>query len=253
MGSPSSHRNAELTAFAPVARSERLADRVARALIDSIVSGRLSPGERLPPERELCEQFEVSRPVVREAIRSLIAKGLVVDSPRRGHVISALGRDTVTESLTLYLRGGSLDYGKLMEVRSVIEVENAGRAAERASAEHLRSLRAAADEMRTGMSAEDAALADVGFHRAIATATGNEFFELLADSIREVLITAQLPTLSKPTIIRGAIRHHDLILEQIVAGDPDGAREAMRAHLADAERGLRVVLRENPASARLDR
>ena len=74
----------------------------------------------------------------------------------------------------------------------------------------------------------------VGFHRAIATATGNEFFEVLLDSIREVLITAQLPTLAEPKIVRGAIEHHAAILEQIEAGDPEGAREAMRAHLADA-------------------
>src|ERR1700747_806562 len=137
--------------FAPIVRSERLADRVAAALIDSIVSGRLAPGEKLPTERDLCEQFGVSRPVVREAVRSLIAKGLLEDSPRRGHVISALGRDTVTESLTLYLRGRRLDYSKLMEVRAVIEVENAGRAAERASAEEIEALRLAAAALTPGL------------------------------------------------------------------------------------------------------
>ena len=231
-----------MTAFEPVVRSERLADRVAVALTESIVSGQLAPGDRLPPERELCEQFEVSRPVVREAVRSLIAKGLLVDSPRRGHTVSALGRDTVTESLTLYLRGRQLDYSKLMEVRSVIEVENAGRAAERATPEHISTLKEAAKEMRPGMTAEEAALADVGFHRAIATATGNEFFAVMLDSIREVLVTAQLPTLADQKIVRGAIRHHAAIVKQIEAGDPDGAREAMRTHLADAERGMRRVL-----------
>jgi GntR family transcriptional repressor for pyruvate dehydrogenase complex len=229
--------------FAPVERSERLADRVAGALTESIMSGQLAPGDKLPPERELCEQFGVSRPVIREAVRSLIAKGLLVDSPRRGHMVSALGRDAVTESLTLFLRGRTLDYGKLMEVRSVIEVENAGRAAERASDEDLEVLRAAFAQLKPGLPAEDAAIADVGFHRAIATATGNEFFEVMLDSIREVLITAQLPTLAEAKIVRGAIKHHAAILEQIEAGDPDGAREAMRAHLADAERGMRSVLR----------
>jgi DNA-binding FadR family transcriptional regulator len=228
--------------FAPVARSERLADRVAASLTESIVSGRLQPGDRLPPERELCEQFEVSRPVLREAVRSLIAKGLLEDSPRRGHVVSALGRDTVTESLSLYLRGQRLDYGKLMEVRSVLEVENAGRAAERADEEQLAALRTAVEAMHEGMSAEQAAVADVEFHRAIATATGNEFFELLLDSIRDVLITAQLPTLAQPKIVRGAIRHHLKILERIEERDPEGAREAMRAHLRDAVRGMRETL-----------
>jgi GntR family transcriptional repressor for pyruvate dehydrogenase complex len=137
--------------FEPVVRPIRLADRVAAAVTDSIVSGRLEPGDKLPPERELCEQFGVSRPVVREAVRSLIAKGLLEDSPRRGHVVSALGRGTVTESLTLYLRGQRLDYGKLREVRAVIEVENAGLAAERASADQVEGLRAAAARLHAGL------------------------------------------------------------------------------------------------------
>jgi GntR family transcriptional repressor for pyruvate dehydrogenase complex len=229
--------------FAPIPRSERLADRVAGALTESIVSGRLEPGAKLPTERELCEQFGVSRPVVREAVRSLIAKGLLDDSPRRGHVVSALGRDAVTESLTLYLRGRQLDYTKLMEVRAVIEVENAGRAAERATPGDLEALRFAAAALSKGLDAEQAAVADVGFHRAIATATGNEFFGILLDSIREVLITAQLPTLAEPKIVAGAIRHHERILGEIAKGDRDGARAAMRKHLEDAERGMRKVAR----------
>jgi GntR family transcriptional repressor for pyruvate dehydrogenase complex len=235
--------DADTGGFAPVARSERLADRVASALTESIVSGRLEPGAKLPTERELCEQFAVSRPVVREAVRSLIAKGLLDDSPRRGHVVSALGRDAVTESLTLYLRGQRLDYTKLMEVRAVIEVENAGRAAERATPEDLSALKVAAAALTQGLDAEQAAVADVGFHRAIATATGNEFFGVLLDSIREVLITAQLPTLAEPKIVASAIRHHQRISDQIVKRDAEGAREAMRKHLRDAERGMRSVAR----------
>jgi GntR family transcriptional repressor for pyruvate dehydrogenase complex len=229
--------------FAPVARSERLADRVAGVLTESIVSGRLEPGAKLPTERELCEQFGVSRPVVREAVRSLIAKGLLADSPRRGHVVTALGRDAVTESLTLYLRGRRLDYTKLMEVRAVIEVENAGRAAERATPEDLDALKVAAAVLTKGLDAEQAAIADVGFHRAIATATGNEFFGVLLDSIREVLITVQLPTLAEPKIVASAIRHHQRIFDEIAKHDRDGAQAAMRRHLADAERGMRSVAR----------
>jgi GntR family transcriptional repressor for pyruvate dehydrogenase complex len=235
--------------FEPIQRSERLADRVASALIDSIVSGRLEPGDKLPPERELCEQFGVSRPVVREAVRSLIAKGLLVDSPRRGHVVSTLRQETVTESLTLYMRGQRLEYGKLMEVRSVIEVANAGLAAERASAAELDALREAAGRFVLGLSAEDAAVADVEFHRQIATATGNEFFEALLDSIREILLAVQLPTLAEPKIVRGAMRAHAKILAQIEAGDSEGARDAMREHLRMAERGMRSVLKTASAGA----
>jgi GntR family transcriptional repressor for pyruvate dehydrogenase complex len=228
--------------FAPIERNVRLADRVATALVESIVSGQLQPGDRLPSERDLCEQFGVSRPVVREAVRSLIAKGLLRDSPRRGHVITALGQETVTESLTLYLRGQHLDYRQLMEVRTIIEADSARLAAERATEEQLERLRAAVAAMRVGLEPEVQAVADLSFHRAVASATGNPFFGLLLDSIRDVLITVQLPTLADAKIVRGAIRHHEAILARIEAHDADGARAAMRAHLEDAERGLRRVL-----------
>jgi GntR family transcriptional repressor for pyruvate dehydrogenase complex len=237
--------------FEPIERGVRLADRVAGALIDSIVSGQLKQGDKLPTERELCEQFGVSRPVVREAVRSLIAKGLLEDNPRRGHIVSAFGRGAVTESLTLYLRGQRLDYGKLMEVRALIEVENAGLAAEHRSPAELQALKSAAGQLRVGLSAEQAALADVGFHREIATATGNEFFAILLDSIREVLITVQLPTLANPKIVRRAVRGHSRIVEQIELGAGNGAREAMREHLREAQQGMRSLLREDSASARV--
>jgi GntR family transcriptional regulator, transcriptional repressor for pyruvate dehydrogenase complex len=240
-----------LTGFERVDRSVGLADKVASAVADSIVSGRLEPGDRLPSERELGELFGVSRPVVREAVRSLTAKGLLADNPRRGHVVQALGRETVTESLTLYLRGQRLDYGQLMEVRVLVEVENAGLAAGRASPADVDVLRTAAGRLKVGLPPEQAALADTEFHRAIATATGNGFFEILIDSIREVLLTVQLPTLADAGIVRAAQRGHDLIVERIAAGDADAARQAMRDHLAEAERGMRAVLRADPARARL--
>jgi GntR family transcriptional repressor for pyruvate dehydrogenase complex len=241
--------DAGLAGLPPITRGERLSDKVAATLTELIVSGRFGVGERLPSERELCERFGVSRPVVREAVRSLIAKGLLADHPRRGHVVSALGRDAVTESLTIYLRGQRLDYDKLMEVRVLVEVENAGLAAERASAEHLAALHAAAERLAPGMDAPTAALADVEFHRAIATATGNEFLGVVLDSIREVLITVQQPTLAQPQIVKTAQSAHERILARIEAGDGDGARRAMREHLAEARRGMERVVRRREAIA----
>jgi GntR family transcriptional repressor for pyruvate dehydrogenase complex len=234
-------------AFAPITRGVRLADKVAGALTESIVSGRLKLGDKLPSERELCEQFGVSRPVVREAVRSLIAKGLLADSARRGHVVSALGRDTLTESLTLYLRGRRLEYGKLMEVRALVEVENAGLAAARASSAQVETLRAAAARLQPELPAQEAALADVEFHRAIATATDNEFYELLLDSIRETLITVQLPTLADARIVARVRLGHDRIVRRIAAADVAGAREAMRVHLNEAQEGMRAVLASDRA------
>jgi len=240
---------AVLASFARLDRGVGLADKVASAVADSIASGRLEPGDKLPSERELGELFGVSRPVVREAVRSLKAKGLLADNPRRGHVVQALRRETVTESLTLYLRGQRLDYGKLMEVRAVVEVENAGLAAGQASSEQIDLLRKASARLLPGLPAEQVASADVEFHRTIAIVSGNSFFEILIDAIREVLLTLQLSTRFEDVIVGEVKLAHDLIVERIAAGDADGARSAMRAHLTDADRVVRALLRSDPGHA----
>ena len=226
-----------------------LADKVTSAVADSIVSGRLTPGDKLPSERELGELFGVSRPVVREAVRSLKAKGLLADNPRRGHVVQALRRETVTESLTLYLRGQRLDHGKLMDVRALVEIENAGIAAGRASPEQVDAIRAAAARLEPGLPAEELASADVEFHRAIAAVGGNAFFEILIDSVRDVMLIVQLSTRFDEAMVREAKLAHELIVERVAAGDVDGARRAMGGHLTSAGRVIRALLDAEPGAA----
>ncbi|MEA2156554.1 MAG: GntR family transcriptional regulator, transcriptional repressor for pyruvate dehydrogenase complex [Solirubrobacteraceae bacterium] len=230
-------------AFEEIARAERLSDKVAHALTESILAGRLTVGDKLPSERELSEQFAVSRPVVREAVRGLKARGLLVDHPRRGHVVAAVDADVVSRSLTLYVRGRRVDYAPLLEVRAVLEVSAAGIAAERATDEQLETLAAAEAKLTPGLGADAAAVADVEFHRAIAATTANEYFVLLIDSLREVLLDAQRPTLADPKIVGTARRAHRRILGAIRAHDAQAAREAMQAHLDLAGRQVAALVR----------
>jgi GntR family transcriptional repressor for pyruvate dehydrogenase complex len=230
-------------AIEPVSRGERLADKVARAIAESILAGQLAIGERLPSERELRERFEVSRPVIREAVRSLKAKGLLADHPRRGHVVTAFGRDAVTESLIIYLRGQRFDYTKLIAVRRLIEIENAGLAAEHASPEQVAALCEAAPRLAPRPNVEQVAREDVAFHSAVAAATGNEFLAVLLDSIRETLIVVQQATLVDPNIVAVSRRAHEQIAAQIAARNPAGARRAMQQHLMEARQGVEALVR----------
>jgi GntR family transcriptional repressor for pyruvate dehydrogenase complex len=223
-----------------IERGPSLAERVADALTAAILAGEMHPGERLPSERVLCEQFMVSRSVVREAVRALVAKGLVAVQPRTGHVVKVPGAAHVAESLKLYVQGRGVDVSKVMDVRGVIEVEIAARAAAGASDDDLHRLRDAASLMNNATTAEAAAVADVEFHRAIAAATGNEFFEMMLDSLRGVLLELQMPSLGESDTrkyVRGA---HAAILARIESHDVEGARVAMRDHLREAARRLAV-------------
>ena len=100
-------------------------------MLDTILSKRLQVGDRLPSERELGEQFGVSRTVVREAVRALVAKGIIEVRSGSGLRVAAVDAAAVSESMSLYLRGGAFDFEKVHEVRALLEMHIAGLAAER--------------------------------------------------------------------------------------------------------------------------
>ncbi|MBS1860774.1 MAG: FadR family transcriptional regulator [Actinobacteria bacterium] len=221
----------------PVTRGPRLSDRVAELMLDTILSRQLQPGDPLPSERELGDQFGVSRTVIREAVRSLSAKGVVSSLPGRGLVVAALDPEDVSSSMSLYLRGqaGGIPYERIHEVRSALEVDLIGRAAERASEEDLEKLREAHERMGSTLDdLEGASQADVAFHRALAESTDNVLYLIMLDSIGDVLLDIRRRTLGLPDDAPRGHKEHAAILAAVEAHDAERAREAMRAHLASA-------------------
>jgi GntR family transcriptional regulator, transcriptional repressor for pyruvate dehydrogenase complex len=228
--------------FEQIQRGDRLSDKVAKALTDSIDTGALAVGDKLPSERRLCEQFGVSRPVVREAVRDLVAKGLLADHPHRGHVVAEIRASSVSRSLVLFVRGRRVDYSQLLDVRTVLEVAAAGHAAENPTDAQIEAVRLAHERMTPDLGPEAAALHDVAFHRAIAEATGNDYYVILIDALRDVLLVAQQPTLADPKIMKTVRAAHRRIFEAIRARDPEAARAAMQAHLDLAARQVMKLL-----------
>jgi GntR family transcriptional repressor for pyruvate dehydrogenase complex len=219
------------TTFPRVTREPRLSDKVADLLLETIHARGLQPGERLPSERELGEQFGVSRTVIREAVRALAAKGVIDVRTGSGLRVAAVDSATVSESMSLYLRGRStLDYPKVHEVRTMLEVEVAALAAERATREDLADLEGICAGMETDDDVEAASRHDVEFHRAIARATHNELHLLLLDSVGDALLEIRRENLATGSREDTLVLHRQ-ILERIAARDPEGARRAMREHL----------------------
>ena len=212
-------------------REPRLSDKVADLLLETIHARGLQAGERLPSERELGEQFGVSRTVIREAVRALAAKGVIDVRTGSGLRVAAVDSATVSESMSLFMRGSTtLDYPKVHEVRAMLEVEIAGLAAERASREDLAELAAICEGMEADEDLEAASRHDVEFHRAIARATHNELHLLLLDSVGEALLEIRRENLAGGSRDDTLVLHRQ-VLERIAARDAEGSRRAMREHL----------------------
>jgi GntR family transcriptional regulator, transcriptional repressor for pyruvate dehydrogenase complex len=214
-----------------VRRDERLADKVVDLLKEAILSGRLAAGDRLPPERTLGDRFGVSRTVVREAIRSLAAKGMVEVRSGSGTVVARVGAGSVAETMLLYLRGASIDDALIDEFRTMVEVHMAGVAAERVTEEDVEGMREVLlSEAECAQDHRPCVGPDAEFHRCVARAAHNPLYQIVLDAIGEPLMGA-LPARPWSTL-----EAHQRILDRIADHDADGAREAMRDHLADARR-----------------
>jgi GntR family transcriptional repressor for pyruvate dehydrogenase complex len=157
--------------------------------------------------------------------------------------------------MTMLLRAGQreIDYDKVHEIRRILEVEIAGLAAERRTAEDLEEM---GDILRQASQIQDDQTCfpecDVAFHAALARATHNELFPLLLDSMADVMVKVRQLGFEVPGMPLRALKHHSAIYEQVKAGDPEGARQAMREHLIESEDTMRQALALQVSQARDD-
>ena len=235
----------DASAFDKVARDPRLSDKVADHMLKAIVSQGLKPGARLPSERELGEHFGVSRTVVREAVKALAAKGLIDVRSGSGLRVAAVDGAAVTESFALFLHGSTIEYAKVHEIRTGLEVQMAAAAAARRTDDDLRVLVQACERVEASIhDSRLAALHDVEFHRAIGSATHNELYVVLLDAMGVALLEVRRANLGTPRADALTISHHRSILEAIQAGSANAASEAMQLHLEDVARLWREVAAE---------
>jgi GntR family transcriptional regulator, transcriptional repressor for pyruvate dehydrogenase complex len=210
---------------------------VTAAILETIASRQLQPGDMLPPERELGRQFGVSRTVIREAVRALSAKGLLDVRSGSGVRIVAVDESTVRESVRHFVHGSMMDYGKVDEVRRVLEVAAAGLAAERATDADIARMDDTIDRFANECSDLEASVQiDLEFHREVARATHNELFSVLHDAMGEMLAEVRRRNLSKGRSERRlVVAMHQRIRDGIAAHDPAAAQQAMRDHLGHVQ------------------
>lgn len=237
--------------FQPI-KPKKVSSQIADQIRSSILGGEFTPGDKLPPERELAEMFGVSRPSVREALNMLAASGLVMSYQGGGTVVMSLVETVAGNPLMELIRFKQERALDVIEVRKGMESWTAYYAAERALPEDLRRLEDIIDGMKRNLDglkpSEDL---DANFHIIIARATHNIVWLHLMQSLFDAMKEFQQSVWRAVYITQDdhhlLYKHHLNIFEAIKAKDASGARDAMIEHLTFAEkRSTAYVARQLP-------
>jgi GntR family transcriptional repressor for pyruvate dehydrogenase complex len=214
-------------------QTSRLYEQIVQQIEESINSGQLKLGDQLPAERELAQQFGVSRTAVREAVKTLREKGLVEAYPGRGTFVTNGNSHSIWHSLDRMIREGQPEaMVHLVEVREILEPEIAALAATRSEKDDITAMREAVEAMDNSKTEPEAFIeADLDFHLALAEAASNPLILSLIDSIVGVLREQRMGIFRVEGGAQRGQYHHKKILEAVEHRDALGARESMRAHL----------------------
>ncbi|TAL96754.1 MAG: FadR family transcriptional regulator [Paraburkholderia sp.] len=226
--------------------------RIVQDLGMDIVGGKVQPGQRLPAEAMLCERYGVSRPVLREATRVLVAKGLVVSKPRVGSVVKPRAEWHMLDPDVLYWTIKSVPEGEffssLLTVRRIIEPAAAALAAASATSEDLARIASAYEQMEHAETASALLDPDLKFHRAIMAATHNDLLGYIGNMLSLALSESIKLTSRHPDTHALSLPRHKAILTAIQSHDALGARHASLVQLdnarADAESILEIANRD---------
>ncbi len=216
--------------------SEEIANQIKRLITD----GKLKPGDRLPPERELIKQLGVSRPSLREALNSLVTIGLLEVRQAKRTFVKSVTSKLIEDPISLLIKADEQKVFDLIEVRKAIETWAAYHAAQKASQEDIEKLDALLKEMKKafeeGRSWEKE---DADFHLAIAQSTHNTIQVHIMSSIYDLLRQSMAKIFIKREQVKKLIDHHHQIFLAIKNRAPEKARQKTLDHLNYVESELK--------------
>lgn len=237
-----------LSTLRPVRQSGSLVQEIARRIAADIVSGRLAPAARLPTEGEMMQAMGVSRTVVREAVATLRAEGLISTHQGIGTFVKA-----PAAQMPFRIEPGQAatvaDAVHIMELRAAVETEAAGLAAERATRSQHRAIRAALVAIDRAIVRDEPAIQeDFALHAAISDATGNPFFRRFLDFLGHFIIpraSVRIRAANLPAYMKAFQAEHRAIVAAIEARSVRQAQAAMRAHLVNSRDRYRALAPED--------
>ena len=240
--------------FQPI-KPKKVSSQIADQIRASILAGEFTPGEKLPPERELAEMFSVSRPSVREALNMLAASGLVKSYQGGGTVVLSLVETNTGNPLSELIRVQQERALDVIEVRKGMESWTAYYAAQRALPEDIRRMEEIVSAMEHNLEAlnpsEDL---DANLHILIARATHNvvwlHLMQAIFDAMKEFQQSVWRAVYLTGQDHRQLYEHHRAIFEAIRQRDAEGARSAMMVHLGFAEQRSSAYVTKQQAEPR---
>ena len=195
----------------------------------AIVEGVFKPGERLV-ETDLCARLRISRPSLREALRTLEAERLIVIAPNRGPSVAALTWETAQQ---IYM------------VRALLEGEAAALCANRAGPEQLKRMAIALKAFAAAVKANDASgrvKSTADFYQALQVGSGNQIIEEVLQGLLSRINYLRTRSMAKGERAKDSLKEMTAIYDAIVARDPIAAREASRLHIANASRAAKSAI-----------
>jgi GntR family transcriptional repressor for pyruvate dehydrogenase complex len=244
-GTRDSREDAEATLNPPKTTTlsrRSLAQQVADALVEHIISEGLSEGQPLPSTAELSERFGVSRTVVREALAALAGRGVLTQSQGRESAVSIPNASDLGQLLRFRVHGDDVSQHNILDTRLGLEVISAKLAAENASDEDVVEMYTQLKLLNGAKNDTGYHQADIRLHRAIAVASRNPLILMILDALEELLLDIRVKATrhrrGRGESLAPVIAQHRKIVEAIEAHDAAAAGDTMREHLENLRREL---------------
>lgn len=229
-------------------------DLIVEDLKKNIINGILRPGDKLPTERELAEEYGVSRLPVREALRVLREIGLLETKHGKGTYIKGISSHIFSKDIASYLMMHKRTVLEVFQLRKILEIDVARLAAINANSDDINKIKTNMEyaeqeilKLKQGKP-NDFLSADAEFHSSIVQASHNSVLKDVILGIQEVLTLHQILSLSATDPLDDVIKYHRRIEKAIESGNENEAQEAMRNHMERIEELLQIALEKQNLS-----
>ena len=227
-------------------KKSAISEDITARLLTMIKEGELKPGAKLPPERELAEIMQVSRPSLREALRALSIMNIIEIRQGDGTYVTSLEPELLVEHLDFIFSLSDNTIVELFKARRIVEVGLAAMAAEQITDEEITKLENCLAHAIENVDNHTAFLqADVELHEAIIDAARNPFLKRFMASIYHLGRASRSRTVEIPGVVNQVVEDHQTIVAAMKARDPEKARQAMLQHLNNVETRLLQLAKED--------